>query len=148
MGSRGAVSTGGMSQKPPTRQSDVSGGSNVTNYRSAGRATPFDLRDKKKGPYKGSARQWEEMTSDRARMSEMAIRMDENNREIEMQKLEIRRLREQVRMLLRRGSLGATQDSAEDPAAMFSEQPAEIPLSGASPERGALRSREFSAVLP
>ena len=51
-------------------------------------------------------------------------------------------------MLLRRGSLGATQDSAEDPAAMFSEQPAEIPLSGASPERGALRSREFSAVLP
>jgi len=81
---------------PPTRQSDVSSGSAVSNYRSAGRATPFDQRDKKKGPYKGSARQWEEMTSDRARMAEMAIRLDENNREIEMQKLEIRRLREQV----------------------------------------------------
>merc|ERR1712070_1206046 len=116
---------GGGSRQLATRQSEktaVSGGSGVSNYRSAGRATPFDQRDAKKGPYKGSARQWEEMTSDRARMAEMAIRLDENNREIEMQKLEIRRLREQVRMLLRRGSLGATQDSAEDPAAMFSEQ--------------------------
>merc|ERR1711998_383276 len=77
------------------------------NYRSVGKGTPFDQRDKRAHPYKGSTRQWEEMATDRARMAEMAIRLDENNREIEMQKLEIRRLREQVRTLLRRGSIGA-----------------------------------------
>merc|ERR1712195_362450 len=99
----GGTPGGGAIQRPTaTRGSDGTAASGVSNYRSAGRATPFDQRDMKKGPYKGSARQWEEMTSDRARMAEMAIRLDENNREIEMQKLEIRRLREQDRKLWQR----------------------------------------------
>merc|ERR1712070_1073434 len=134
--------SGTMQRPSATRGSDQTAGSGVSNYRSAGRATPFDQRDMKKGPYKGSARQWEEMTSDRARMSEMAIRMDENNREIEMQKLEIRRLREQVRMLLRRGSLGAGQDPMNDLPPV-----ADIPTR-ASPDRSQLKSREFSPDLP
>merc|ERR1711865_732858 len=119
--------------------------SGVSNYRSAGRATPFDQRDMKKGPYKGSARQWEEMTSDRARMAEMAIRLDENNREIEMQKLEIRRLRDQVRILLRRGS----QASQELPAdgMDFGAAPGDD-MPGGGVERGALASREFATTLP
>merc|ERR1711924_213704 len=42
-------------------------------------------------------------------------RLDENNREIEMQKLEIRRLREQVRTLLRKGSVdGGIPDALDD----------------------------------
>merc|ERR1712057_70809 len=92
----------GRMSSPPTRQSERSGGSGSQmsgNYRSVGKGTPFDQWDKRAHPYKGSARQWEEMATDRARMAEMAMRLDENNREIEMQKLEIRRLREQVRTL-------------------------------------------------
>jgi len=110
--SRAASQQAGRQSSPPTRQSDRSGGSGSQmsggNYRSVGKGTPFDQRDKRNHPYKGSARQWEEMATDRARMTEMAMRLDENNREIEMQKLEIRRLREQVRTLLRRGSVDAT----------------------------------------
>merc|ERR1711970_849973 len=119
---------------PPTRQSERSGASGSQasgNYRSVGKGTPFDQRDKRAHPYKGSARQWEEMATDRARMTEMAMRMDENNREIEMQKLEIRRLREQVRMLLRRGSLGGAQDPSDiEPAGI-----PVVPPESYSPER-------------
>jgi len=138
--------TAGAVQRPnATRGSDQTAASGVSNYRSAGRATPFDQRDMKKGPYKGSARQWEEMTSDRARMAEMAIRLDENNREIEMQKLEIRRLRDQVRILLRRGS----QASQELPAdgMDFGAAPGDD-MPGGGVERGALASREFATTLP
>jgi len=142
-GAKGGTPGGGAIQRPTaTRGSDGTAASGVSNYRSAGRATPFDQRDMKKGPYKGSARQWEEMTSDRARMAEMAIRLDENNREIEMQKLEIRRLREQVRMLLRRGSQAVAE--MPDGGMDFGGNPD----AGGPAERGALRSREFATTLP
>merc|ERR1712070_295622 len=132
--------SGTMQRPSATRGSDQTAGSGVSNYRSAGRATPFDERQGKKGPYKGSARQWEEMTSDRARMAEMAIRLDENNREIEMQKLEIRRLHEQVRMLLRRGSAAAQELNTSGDLTEHTQIPA-----AAAGERGALRSREFAS---
>merc|ERR1711959_145288 len=118
--SRAGSQQGARQSSPPTRQSErsVASGSQASgNYRSVGKGTPFDQRDKRSHPYKGSARQWEEVTSDRARMAEMAMRLDENNREIEMQKLEIRRLREQVRTLLRKGSVdGGIPDALDDMA--------------------------------
>merc|ERR1711959_229391 len=144
--SRATSQQGARQSSPPTRQSERSvasgAGSQASgNYRSVGKGTPFDQRDKRSHPYKGSARQWEEVTSDRARMAEMAMRLDENNREIEMQKLEIRRLREQVRMLLRRGSAAAQELNTTGDLTAETEIPA-------TAERGALRSREFATTLP
>jgi len=149
MESRGASQQGGRQSSPPTRQSERSQGSGSQasgNYRSVGKATPFDARDKRNQPYKGSTRQWEEMATDRARMAEMAIRLDENNREIEMQKHEIRRLREQVRTLLRRGSMDASMGApdmggAEDLASYGVTAP-----SGDGQQ--VLQGRPFSATLP
>merc|ERR1739848_975511 len=140
---------GGRQSSPPTRQSERSGGSGSQasgNYRSVGKGTPFDQRDKRAHPYKGSARQWEEMATDRARMAEMAMRLDENNREIEMQKLEIRRLREQVRTLLRRGSVDASMGIPDGP---IPGGPDDLSAYGAVGGDGqqVLQGRPFSATL-
>jgi hypothetical protein len=48
---------------------------------------------------KGSTRPLVEMSATRGRIGSMLEQLDENNREIEMQRLEIRRLREQVQLL-------------------------------------------------
>lgn len=73
-GSRAPSQMGGRQSSPPTRQSERSQGSGSQasgNYRSVGKGTPFDQRDKRAHPYKGSTRQWEEMATDRARMAEV-----------------------------------------------------------------------------
>jgi hypothetical protein len=50
----------------------------------------------KSGVMKGSTKPFSEVAATRGKISGMMSQLDENNREIEMQKLEIRRLREQV----------------------------------------------------
>lgn len=148
--SRAVSQQGGRQSSPPTRQSERSHGSGSqasANYRSVGKGTPFDQRDKRSHPYKGSTRQWEEMATDRARMAEMAIRLDENNREIEMQKLEIRRLREQVRTLLRRGSIDANMGVSDAIGGMPDDLDAYGPGDSIDGQQ-VLQGRPFSATLP
>ena len=89
------------------------------------------------------------MATDRARMGEMAMRLDENNREIEMQKLEIRRLREQVRTLLRRGSLDVGMGDP-DMSNMPEDLSAYMSAGQVTGEDGqqVLQGRPFSATLP
>jgi len=145
-----AISQQGPPQSRQTDRSAVSAQSGTSgNYRSVGKATPFDARDKRAQPYKGSTRQWEEMATDRARMGEMAMRLDENNREIEMQKLEIRRLREQVRTLLRRGSLDVGMGDP-DMSNMPEDLSAYMSAGQVTGEDGqqVLQGRPFSATLP
>merc|ERR1711924_203673 len=76
-------------------------------------------------------------------------RLDENNREIEMQKLEIRRLREQVRTLLRRGSVDASMGVPDAPLAVPGG-PDDLGAYGAVGGDGqqVLQGRPFSATLP
>jgi hypothetical protein len=58
--------------------------------------------------HKGNALSWNELvSSERAKVAAMLSQLDENNREIEGQRYEIKRLREQVQMLLQRAPIDA-----------------------------------------
>ena len=99
----------GTTMPPATKRPDSGGGgksgSGMMAPPTSGSTTPGLSRPSSKGGrvHKGNALSWNELvSSERAKVAAMLTQLDDNNREIEGQRYEIKRLREQVQMLLQR----------------------------------------------
>merc|ERR1712224_262410 len=78
---------------------------------------------------RGSTRPLADNSRQQAKLSSMLRQLDDNNREIGMQRIEIRRLREQVKLLVQQlGPELAGVDISESRAMQEPEIPMELPL--------------------
>jgi hypothetical protein len=107
---------------------------------SSSMTSPGPSRPTSKGGrvHKGNALSWNELvSSERAKVAAMLTQLDENNREIEGQRYEIKRLREQVQMLLQRAPLesdmGAEMDNRSYTAPLHRDPTPDVPAGGLLP---------------